>query len=120
MGSSDIKRTQIGKPKRKIITGAGWSLLAAGTVTFIALSIFDDLLSTLYINPAGIAGMLFLLAFAVLACYCAVQDFSERCPVKCPCCGKNIRIKPTAQSKKCEFCKNISIRNGDMLEADNR
>ena len=120
MDSKNITRTQIGKLQRKLVFGSIWALLAIGSLFVCIDAIFNAHAVEGNLNMLNIIGIVFLLLLAIGAAFCAWTDISGRCPVKCPCCGKQITIKPTAKTKKCEYCKNINVRNGDMLEALNR
>jgi len=99
-----VRSSEIGKAKPKIILGSICVLLSA-TFVFIMLT-----------ERTGGGGLL-LQSFAVaVLLYFAYVNFSGYCRVKCPYCEKDIHIKRLAQNAKCEFCKSISVRKGDILE----
>jgi len=120
MESKEVNKTQIGKLKRKFVFGTIWSLLCVASLYVCIDSLFNAHAVEYDMGVMGAMGIGFLLLFSVGAGFCAWTDLSGRCPVKCPCCGKQITIKPSAKTKKCEYCKNINTRNGDTLEASTK
>ena len=118
---SEIRTSQIGKIKRKIITGIIFLIIGILTLIAVVLS-FLVIMANIHIYDFQYSAYywwiwLFIAGFAL---YYSYVNFSGWYSVKCPYCEKAEWVKRKAQNLKCRYCKYISIRKGDVFETVKR
>ena len=133
--------TSIGEHFRKWITGIIASLFAIGSGYFLII-MFPTIIQSLsrgyqvqstvtgirdgvvYVEVASVGDyyfawgiLVFLLAILVITTIIAINSFVGYRVVLCPYCNRYSNMKRNAQRLKCKYCKRISVRKGDYLEA---
>jgi DNA-directed RNA polymerase subunit RPC12/RpoP len=101
------KSTPLGVRKRGFVSGVLLLLLAA-LLLRAGIRSFED----------GVRAVSLLSCFGVsISGFFGVYNIIGWYNVVCPNCEKEIRIRRYSQSLKCHYCKKISVRKGNMLEA---
>jgi phage FluMu protein Com len=116
----EARKTQIGKLKRKIISGVLYALISTAFIVVIILSIINW--SDEYTRfPQQIGQLWFIWGLiAIAAAIYSFINFSGWVAVKCPYCGKDEWIRRKSQNLRCRYCKGVSVRKENALETVNR
>jgi len=118
--SYEARQTQIGKVKSKIIAGIFYALISLLFIIVIILS-FINLGDDITRFPQAVGQLWFIWGLiAIAAAVYSFINFSGWVAVICPYCEKDEWIRRKAQSLKCRYCKETSVRKDSILETVNR
>jgi len=103
----DINSSPLGKSKIGFITGPA----------FLFFALICGFLAYSYMTRANTTGLFIACAGILVFTTYGVLNFIGWRVAYCPYCGKEERLRRFAQTLKCGYCRKISVRKGENLEA---